>query len=146
MDQEILAPKAKDGQPWDVAIVGSGPSGLTAAIYTTRGAASTVIFGGDSWGGQLMITTAVDNFPALPGIQGPELMTKMKDHALKFGAEFIQSKVSSVDLSKKPFELAVDGQKYLARSVIIATGAATVWLDAPGISKLIGRGVSSCAP
>ena len=73
---------------WDVAIIGSGPAGLTAAIYATRGAASTIVLAGEAWGGQLMLTTIVDNYPALPGISGPELMQKMRDHALKFGAEF----------------------------------------------------------
>lgn len=131
---------------YDVAIIGSGPSGLTAAIYTTRGAASTIIFGGESWGGQLMLTSEVDNFPTQPGIMGPDLMQKMKDHATQFGAEFIPNNVQSVDISVHPFQLAVNNKEYFAKSIIIATGAETKWLDAPGVSKLIGRGVSSCAP
>jgi thioredoxin reductase (NADPH) len=131
---------------YDTAIIGSGPSGLTAAIYTTRGAASTIIFGGDMWGGQLMLTTQIDNFPSQSGIMGPELMQKMKDQALSFGAEFVPSNVTSIDVSKRPFQLTVNSQQYLARSVIIATGAETKWLDVPGLSKLIGRGISSCAP
>ncbi len=132
--------------PWDVAIIGSGPAGLTAAIYTTRGAASTIVFGGEAWGGQLMLTTQVDNFPTQPGVLGPELMDKMKIHGLSFGAEFVHANVREVDVAGNPFKLFVDGQQYLARSIIVATGAETKWLDAPGISKLIGRGVSSCAP
>jgi thioredoxin reductase (NADPH) len=145
--EEIFAPKPKAGEPWDVAIVGSGPAAFTAAIYTTRGAASTLILGGEKWGGQLMLTTAVDNFPGFPdGIQGPDLMEAMRKQAERFGAEFVQSNVESVDLSKTPFEITSAGTKYPAKTIIIATGAATVWLDAPGISKLIGRGVSSCAP
>jgi len=131
---------------YDVAIIGSGPAGLTAAIYTSRGAASTVIFAGESWGGQLMLTTQVDNYPALPGILGPDLMQKMKDHAVMFGAEFIPEKVSSVEVSTHPFKLLTTSTPIAAKSVIIATGAETKWLDAPGIQKLIGRGVSSCAP
>ena len=131
---------------YDVAIIGSGPAGLTAAIYTTRGAASTVIVGGEKWGGQLMLTTQVDNYPALPGILGPDLMQKMKDHALMFGAEFIESSAESIDVSTSPFKLTASGGTVLAKSVIIATGAETKWLDVPGVSKLIGRGVSSCAP
>jgi thioredoxin reductase (NADPH) len=147
MDQLIFAPKPNDLKgPWDVAIIGSGPSGLTASIYTTRGAASTIIFGGEVWGGQLMLTTNVDNFPSVPGILGPELMGKMREHAQMFGAEFVQKNVEFVDFSKKPFVLKVDGIEYTANSIIIATGAETKWLDAPGVSKLIGRGVSSCAP
>lgn len=145
--EEVFAPKPKAGEPWDVVIVGSGPAAFTAAIYTTRGAASTLILGGDKWGGQLMLTTAVDNFPGFPeGIQGPDLMTAMRKQAERFGADFVQSNVESVDLSKTPFEVTSAGTKYPAKTIIIATGAATVWLDAPGISKLIGRGVSSCAP
>lgn len=132
---------------YDVAIIGSGPSGLTAAIYTTRGAASTIIFGGESWGGQLQLTSEVDNFPTQPGIMGPDLMQKMKDHALMFGAEFVAKNVVEVDVKNSPFELTTsDGIKHKACSIIIATGAETVWLDVPGLSKLIGRGVSSCAP
>ncbi|KKU09888.1 MAG: Thioredoxin reductase [Candidatus Woesebacteria bacterium GW2011_GWB1_45_5] len=131
---------------YDVAIIGSGPAGLTAAIYTTRGAASTVIVGGEKWGGQLMLTTQVDNYPALPGILGPDLMQKMKDHALMFGAEFIESSAESIDVSTSPFKLTASGGTVVTKSVIIATGAETKWLDVPGVSKLIGRGVSSCAP
>lgn len=131
---------------YDVAIIGSGPAGLTAAIYTTRGAASTIIFGGETWGGQLMLTTQVDNYPALPGILGPDLMQKMREHAVMFGAEFVQKNVESVDVSGSPFKLIANGQSLMAKSIIIATGAETKWLDAPGISKLIGRGISSCAP
>lgn len=145
MDNNQPTPKPVDGQPWDIVIIGSGPAALTAAIYTTRGAASTLILGGEKWGGQLMLTTIVDNWPASPAIQGPDLMQKMKDHSLLFGAEFIQKNVESVDFSKHPFELTA-GVKYLAKSVIIATGAETVWLGVPGEYELIGRGVSSCAP
>ena len=147
MDQQIFAPKPENALgPWDVAIIGSGPASLTAAIYTTRGAASTLILGGESWGGQLMLTTVVDNYPALPDIQGPELMQKMREHATRFGGEFLEKNVDAVDLEKIPFELTAGGQKYLARSVIIATGAETQWLGVPGEDKLRGRGVSSCAP
>ncbi|QQG47539.1 MAG: thioredoxin-disulfide reductase [Candidatus Woesebacteria bacterium] len=131
---------------WDVTIIGSGPSALTSAIYTTRGSLNTLIFGGENWGGQLMLTTTVDNFPGFPeGIMGPDLMGLMRRQAERFGASFIEKAVTKVDFSKKPFEI-VSENKYLSRSVIIATGAQTLWLNAPGISNLIGRGVSSCAP
>jgi thioredoxin reductase (NADPH) len=130
-----------------VAIIGSGPSGLTAAIYTTRGAASTLILGGETWGGQLMLTTQVDNFPGFPdGIMGPKLMGEMKTQAERFGAEFVGKNVSKLDVSKKPFEITAGDTTYLANSVIIATGAETLWLDILGIKNLIGRGISSCAP
>jgi thioredoxin reductase (NADPH) len=131
---------------YDVAVIGSGPAGLTAAIYASRGAASTIVFGGEAWGGQLMLTTQVDNYPGLPGILGPDLMAKMKDHALMFGAEYVPQNITLVDVSQKPFVLGTVDSKFMAKSLIIATGAETKWLDAPGIQNLIGRGVSSCAP
>ncbi len=143
---DLFSERPKPGQPWDCVIVGSGPAAFTAAIYTTRGAASTLIVGGDNWGGQLMLTTTVDNFPGTPSVQGPELMQRMKDHALSFGAEFLAKNVTDVDFSKAPFKVHVGDEVYLARSVIIATGADTKWLGVPGEEKLRGRGVSSCAP
>lgn len=139
--------KPQGDDPWDVIVVGSGPSGFTAAIYTTRGAASTLVIAGEKWGGQLMLTTEVDNYPGFPeGIQGPELMMKMRKQAERFGAEIVEKNVSSVDFSKSPFELMAGDQKHLAKSVIVATGADTRWLGIPGEEKLRGRGVSSCAP
>lgn len=147
MEQQVFSTKPTDPKgPWEVAIIGSGPSGLTASIYTTRGAASTILFGGESWGGQLMLTTQIDNFPSQPGLLGPDLMQKMRDHATAFGAEFVQKNVESIDTTTSPFKIVAGGAEYFAKSIIIATGAETKWLDAPGLSKLIGRGVSSCAP
>ncbi len=148
MDKQIFASKPeKEEGPWDVAIIGSGPSGFTAAVYTTRGAASTIIFGGESWGGQLMLTSTVDNFPGFPeGILGADLMNNMKSQAERFGAEFVPTKVEGIDSSKSPFEIKAGGKIYKAKSIIIATGAQTLWLDAPGVKELIGRGISSCAP
>jgi thioredoxin reductase (NADPH) len=144
---EVFATKPAEGEPWDVAIIGSGPSALTAAIYAVRGAASTVILGGTSWGGQLMLTTEVDNFPGFPeGIQGPELMERMKAQAMRFGAEFKGEDVTSVNFSGEIKEVVAGNKTYKARSVIIATGAETRWLQVPGEDKLRGRGVSSCAP
>ena len=136
-----------DGKIWDTAIIGSGPAGLTAGIYTTRGALSTVIIGGSSWGGQLMLTSEVDNFPGFPdGILGPQLMENMKAQAVRFGAEFIPENVTSVDFTSSPFKLNTNGQQIIAKSVIIATGAETKWLGVKGEKELIGRGISSCAP
>ncbi|OGM31379.1 thioredoxin-disulfide reductase [Candidatus Woesebacteria bacterium RIFCSPHIGHO2_01_FULL_44_10] len=146
MEQIVFAKKPAAGGVWDTAIIGSGPAALTAAIYTTRGAASTVILGGENWGGQLMLTTTVDNYPALPGIQGPDLMVKMRDHAVMFGAEFVQKNVESVDFSASPFVLRSSDFEFKARSAIIATGADTKWLGVAGEDKLRGKGVSSCAP
>src|SRR3989339_477341 len=91
---------------WDTAIIGSGPAGLTAGVYTTRGAASTIILGGDVWGGQLMLTSTVDNFPGFPeGIMGPHLMEKMKSQTIRFGAKFVPSNVTSVNFDVNPFIL-----------------------------------------
>ncbi|MEK7550950.1 MAG: thioredoxin-disulfide reductase [Patescibacteria group bacterium] len=131
---------------YDVAIIGSGPAGLTAAIYASRGAASTIIFGGDVWGGQLMLTTNVDNFPAYPGVLGPELMAKMREHSQMFGAKFLSQNVTEVDVGSQPFKLIANGHSLFAKSIIIAAGAETKWIDVPGTKELIGRGVSSCAP
>jgi thioredoxin reductase (NADPH) len=148
MENQVIAPKPSNPLgPWDTIVIGSGPAGLTAAIYSTRGAASTLILGGEVWGGQLMLTTTVDNFPGFPGgVMGPKLMEDMKTQAQKFGAEFLGINVESVDLTKKPFEITAGGKTYIGKSIIIATGALTTWLDAPGVKELIGRGVSSCAP
>lgn len=144
---ESFFEKPSGGDPWDVAIVGSGPAGLTAAIYTTRGAASTVLLAGDSWGGQLMLTTTVDNFPGFPdGIMGPELMENMRKQVERFGAEIIDQNIASLDLSEGVFTLKTPDKEFKARSVILSTGADTKWLGIPGEEKLRGRGVSSCAP
>ncbi len=127
----------------DVVIIGSGPAGLTAGIYTSRADLKTVLLTGSSWGGQLMLTTEVENFPGFPeGIKGPELMERMRSQAERFGVKFLPIDATHIDFSKRPF-VVNDMQ---ARSVIIATGAKTKWLGLPNEKKLIGRGVSSCAP
>ncbi|MBI3289993.1 thioredoxin-disulfide reductase [Candidatus Microgenomates bacterium] len=131
---------------YDIAIIGSGPAGLTAAIYGSRGNAKTLILAGSSWGGQLMVTTAVENYPGFESILGPELMEKMKDHATKFGAEWKAEDVTSVEFSTHPFTLTTSSGTYNAKSIIVAAGASTLWLNLPSEQKLIGRGVSSCAP
>jgi thioredoxin reductase (NADPH) len=134
--------------PYDVIIIGSGPSGLTAGIYTGRGNRKTLILAGRKWGGQLMLTTEVENFPGFPEpIMGPELMKRMRDQAERYGAEIIDSNVTAVNYAGKPLEVATDDdKKYYSKSVIIATGADTKWLQIPGEEEKIGRGVSSCAP
>jgi len=132
---------------YDVIILGSGPAGLTAAIYTTRASLKTLVIAGEKWGGQLQLTTDVENFPGFPeGIQGPELMTNMRKQAEKHGAEFVDVNFASGDFSKSPFKVEAGGQSYEAKAIIIATGADTRWLGVPGESEKIGRGVSSCAP
>ena len=128
---------------FDVIIVGSGPAGLTAGIYTSRANLKTLLIAGEKWGGQLMLTTGVENFPGFPdGIAGPKLMENMRKQAERFGVEVVEKNVKAVNFSRRPFEV----DEYLAKAVIIATGAVTQWLNVPGEQDLIGRGVSSCAP
>lgn len=143
---DAIAPPPKNNI-YDVVIIGSGPAGLTAAIYTTRAALSTLIIAGSKWGGQLMLTTEVDNYPGFPqGIMGPELMQKMRQQAERFGAIVENIDVEKVDFSRKPFSAIANGKTYQGKSVIIATGADTKWLGLPSEQRLIGRGISSCAP
>ncbi|PIY95148.1 MAG: thioredoxin-disulfide reductase [Candidatus Levybacteria bacterium CG_4_10_14_0_8_um_filter_35_23] len=135
---------------YDVIIIGSGPAGLTAAIYTTRANLKTLIIGGVSWGGQLMLTTEVENFPGFPqGIMGPDLMANMRKQAEKFGAEIVEENFTSEEFSAsngKSFTIRAGDRSFEGRSVILATGADTKWLDVPGEKEKIGRGVSTCAP
>lgn len=132
----------------DVIIIGSGPSALTAAIYTTRGNASTLVIGGENWGGQLMLTTEVENFPGFPdGIQGPDLMMAMREQAEKFGTNFVEKNAVSVEKKDKYFIVKDSSDTiYKGKTVIIATGALTKWLGVPGEKELLGRGVATCAP
>jgi thioredoxin reductase (NADPH) len=132
---------------YDVIIIGSGPAGLTAAIYTTRANLKTLLIAGGKWGGQLMLTTLVENYPGFPeGIQGPDLMQNMRKQAERFGTEFVDENFESADFNKKPFKITAGGKTYEGNSVIIATGADTKWLEIPGEQEKIGKGVSSCAP
>lgn len=127
-------------------IVGSGPAGLTAAIYTARGNLSPLCIEGRSAGGQLMLTTDVDDFPGFPdGIQGPDLMAKMRAQAERFGTKFLEEDVVSIDLKVKPFVVQSESRRLTTESLILATGASAQWLGLPSEQKLIGRGVSSCA-
>ena len=131
----------------DVIIIGSGPAGLTAALYTARADLRPLMFEGLEAGGQLMLTTEVENFPGFPdGRMGPELMADMRKQAERFGAELVASNVTSVDFSKgSPHSVVVGKETFLARTVIISTGATARWLNLPSEQRLIGRGVSSCA-
>lgn len=132
---------------YDAIIIGSGPAGLTAAIYATRANLKTLVIAGSKWGGQLMLTTLVENYPGFPdGIQGPDLMIAMRKQAEHHGAEIADSDFLSGDLSKQPFKISTAQNSYEGKSVIIATGADTKWLEVPGEKEKIGRGVSSCAP
>lgn len=131
---------------YDVIIIGSGPSGLTAAIYTTRANLKTLMLSGVTWGGQLMLTTLVENFPGFPeGIQGPDLMMNMRKQAEHHGAEIKDVPATSVDFSSRPFKVMTSEETFEAKSIIIATGAEAQWLNVPGEKEKIGRGMSSCA-
>lgn len=141
---------------YDVIIIGSGPAGLTAAIYTTRANLKTLVIGGRSWGGQLILTTGVENFPGFPeAIMGPELMMRMRKQAEHHGATILDINFKSGDFThstgslqgNRPFTVTADDEKtYIGKSIIVATGAETKWLGVPGEKEKIGRGVSSCAP
>lgn len=127
-------------------IVGSGPAGLTAAIYAARGSLNPVVISGREAGGQLMLTTDVDDFPGFEnGIQGPELMDKIRKQAERFGTKFINEDVVSVDLKNKPYTVKTESQQFKTDSIILATGASAMWLNLESEKRLIGKGVSSCA-
>ena len=132
---------------YDVIIIGSGPAGLTAALYTARAGLKTLVVAGSRWGGQLMLTTLVENYPGFPdGIMGPELMERMRKQAERFGAKIEERDVIEIETEKRPLVVKTDEAVYQSRAVVIATGALAQWLGVPGGERLIGRGVSSCAP
>lgn len=127
-------------------IIGSGPAGLTAALYAARADLNPIVFEGVMAGGQLMITTDVENYPGFPdGILGPELMDQFRKQTAKFGTRLHQVDVTEVDFSVRPFRINVGADEYTADAVIIATGATATWLGIPGEEKLTGKGVSACA-
>jgi thioredoxin reductase (NADPH) len=131
---------------YDVAIIGSGPSGYTAAIYAARANLSVLMFQGYEIGGQLMQTTEVENYPGFEeGIMGPEMMEKFEAQARRFGTEMLTEDVLSVDFSHRPFTMKSDSGTYQSRAVIISTGASALWLNLESEERLKGRGVSACA-
>src|ERR687885_381525 len=139
-------------QTYDVVIVGSGPAGYTAALYAARASLNVLLFQGFESGGQLMLTSDVENYPGYrDGVMGPEMMDDFEAQAARFGAEMRPENVERVDFSERPFKLWPEGEgageeePTLARSVIIATGAKAKWLGLEGEQRLMGRGVSGCA-
>ena len=127
-------------------IIGSGPAGLTAAIYAARAGLEPLMVEGMERGGQLMITTDVENFPGFPdGVMGPELMEQMRKQAERFGTRIVTSNVTDVDFSERPFKVWVGKDLYEGDSIVISTGASARWLGVPGEGRLTGFGVSACA-
>ncbi|MEM0150121.1 MAG: FAD-dependent oxidoreductase, partial [Candidatus Micrarchaeaceae archaeon] len=130
----------------EIIIIGAGPAGYTAAIYAGRDGFKPLVISGLEPGGQLLLTTTVENYPGFPdGIDGSQLMDLFRKQAEKFGARFVFDEVASVDFSAKPFKIKTGSSEYEARSVIIATGAKAKWLGIESEKKFIGKGVSSCA-
>lgn len=131
---------------YDVIVLGSGPCGFTASIYSVRAGRKTLMIAGTRWGGQLMLTTLVENYPGFTdGIQGPELMVNMRNQTERLGVEVLNIDFTRAEFTKKPFEITADGKIYLSKSVIVATGADSIWLNVPGEMQLRGKGVSTCA-
>jgi thioredoxin reductase (NADPH) len=134
------------GDVRDVIIIGSGPAGLTAAVYSGRADLKPLMIEGFEAGGQLMLTTDVENYPGfIDGIMGPELMERMRKQASRFGTEYLTENVTSVDFSQRPFVVKTSDGTYKARAVIISTGASAKMLNVPGEKELLGHGVSTCA-
>jgi thioredoxin reductase (NADPH) len=135
-----------NGKFYDVLIIGSGPAGWTAAVYSARANLKTLVFTGVQAGGQLQLTTEVENYPGFAnGIMGPELMDQMREQAVRFGTELVEDDVTRVDFSTRPLTAFVGDQAYHGKAVILATGASALWLGLESEERLRGRGVSSCA-
>ncbi len=133
-------------KPYGVIIIGSGPAGYTAAIYAARANLSVLMLQGYQVGGQLMLTSEVENFPGFEdGIMGPDMMEKFEAQARRFGAELIAEDVIAVDFSRRPFTVKTDSAEYSALSIIVTTGASAKWLGLPNEQRLQGRGVTACA-
>ena len=140
-----LAESMSDGVR-NVIIIGSGPAGYTAGLYTSRAMLEPLMFAGYMSGGQLMLTSDVENFPGYPkGIGGPEMMMELREQAERFGLEVQDRNVDRVDLSERPFKVYSEGEEYLTQAIIISTGAESIWLGVEGEAEQKGRGISTCA-
>jgi len=129
-----------------IAIIGSGPAGYTAAIYAARAELEPVVIAGTSFGGQLMITTEVENYPGFPeGVSGPELVELFQKQAERFGSKVLFEDATAIDFSKRPFAIETESQRYQADTVVVATGARAKWIGLPSEEKYVNRGVSACA-
>jgi thioredoxin reductase (NADPH) len=130
----------------ELIIVGGGPAGYTAALYAARANLRPLVIEGFNWGGQLMITSDVENYPGYPdGVMGPEMMAEFRRQAERFGTEFVTDEVTRIDLSERPFRVWVENDEYRAKAVVVATGASARWLGIEGERQFQGRGVSACA-
>ena len=130
----------------ELIIIGGGPAGYTAALYAARANLRPLVIEGFNWGGQLMITSDVENYPGYPdGVIGPEMMAEFRRQAERFGTDFITDDVTRVDFSERPFRVWVENEEYRAKTVVVATGASARWLGLPCEQRLQGRGVSACA-
>ncbi len=140
------SPTAPGGRESKLLIIGSGPAGLTAAIYAARANLEPIVLAGSAPGGQLMLTSDVENYPGFAeGIQGPELMAAMRAQAERFGTVFVDADIEQVDFSGRPFRVWARGEEYRGESVVVATGASALWLGLESETRLRGRGVSACA-
>jgi thioredoxin reductase (NADPH) len=130
----------------DLIIIGGGPAGYTAALYAARANLKPLVIEGFNWGGQLMITSDVENYPGYPdGVMGPEMMAEFRRQAERFDVDFVTDDVTRVDFSERPFRVWIESEEYRANAVIVATGASARWLGLHGEQRLQGRGVSACA-
>lgn len=130
----------------NVIIIGSGPAGYTAGLYTARAMLDPLMFAGYMSGGQLMLTSDIENFPGYPeGIGGPEMMMQLREQAERFGLHVEDKNVEKVDLSSRPYKVYVEGEEFLTDSIIVSTGAESIWLGAEGEEEQKGRGISTCA-
>src|SRR5258708_1328584 len=130
----------------ELIIIGGGPAGYTAALYAARANLEPLVIEGFQWGGQLMITSDVENYPGYAdGVMGPEMMAEFRRQAERFGADFVTDNVTRVDFSERPFRVWVEGDEYRAKAVVVATGATARWLGLDSEDRLKGRGVSACA-